>query len=155
MNEIKEENVKAVTVPIVPENSALMTNEKFYPKPQVLLKDAETSAQTKQKFEQLLRRYDDIISKHSSDTGRTPLETMTIDIKPSRKQTVQYCFEKSGLPQTRAERSIGFRSYREEYVPICSSNNSSQSKMQTRGTTKRAKTFSNRLPKIKSTIDYG
>ena len=81
MNEIKEENVKAATVPIVPENSALMTNEKFYPKPQVPLEDAETSAQTKQKFEQLLRRYDDIISKHSSDIGRTPLETMTTDVK--------------------------------------------------------------------------
>ena len=85
VNEIKEENVKAATVPIVPENSALMTNEKFYPKPQVPLKDAETSAQTKQKFEQLLRRYDDIISKHSSDIGRTPLETMTIDVKPGSK----------------------------------------------------------------------
>ena len=55
MNEIKEENTKAATVPIVPENSALMTNEKLYPKPQVPLKDAETSAQTKQKFEQLLK----------------------------------------------------------------------------------------------------
>ena len=85
VNEIKEENVKAATVPIVPENSALMTNEKFYPKPQVPLEDAETSTQTKQKFEQLLRRYDDIISKHSLDIGRTPLETMTIDVKPSSK----------------------------------------------------------------------
>ena len=85
VNEIKEENAKAVTVPIVLENSALMTNEKFYPKPRVPLEDAETSAQTKQKFEQLLRRYDDIISKHSSDIGRTPLETMTIDVKPSSK----------------------------------------------------------------------
>ena len=85
VNEIKEENAKAATVPIVLENSALMTNEKFYPKPQVPLEDAETSAQTKQKFEQLLRRYDDIISKHSLDIGRTPLETMTIDVKPSSK----------------------------------------------------------------------
>ena len=85
MNEIKEENVKAVTVPIVPENSALMTNEKFYPKPQVPLENAETSTETKQKFEQLLKRYDDIISKHSLDIRRTPLETMTIDVKPGSK----------------------------------------------------------------------
>ena len=85
VNEIKEENVKAVTVPIVPENSALITNEKFYPKPQVPLENAETSTETKQKFEQLLKRYDDIISKHSSDIGRTPLETMTIDVKPGSK----------------------------------------------------------------------
>ena len=46
-NQIKEENVKAVTVPIIPENSALMTNEKFYPKPQVPLENAETSTETK------------------------------------------------------------------------------------------------------------
>ena len=85
VNEIKDENTKAVTVLIIPENSALMTNEKFYPKPPVPLADAETSVQTKQKFEQLLRKYDDIISKQSSDIGRTPLETMTIDVKPGSK----------------------------------------------------------------------
>ena len=85
VNEIKKEKVKAVTVPLVPEDSALMTNEKFYPKPPVILEDAETSIQTKQKFEKLLEKYDDIISKHSSDIGRTPLETMTIDVKPSSK----------------------------------------------------------------------
>ena len=33
VNEIKQENAKAATVPIIPENSALMTNKKFYPKP--------------------------------------------------------------------------------------------------------------------------
>ena len=77
VNEIKKEKVKAMTVPLVPEDSALMTNEKFYPKPPVILEDAETSIQTKQKFEKLLEKYDDIISKHSLDIGRTPLETMT------------------------------------------------------------------------------
>ena len=85
VNEIKEENVKAVTVPIIPENSALMTNGKFYQKSQVPLENIEASTETKQKFEQLLKRYDDIISKHSSDIGRTPLETMTIDVKPGSK----------------------------------------------------------------------
>ena len=62
-----------------------MTNEKFYPKPPVILEDTETSMQTKQKFEKLLKKYDDIISKHSSDIGRTPLEMMTIDVKPGSK----------------------------------------------------------------------
>ena len=85
VNEIQKGTVKATTVPLVPEDSALMTNEKFYPKPQVTLEDAETSTQTKQKFEQMLEKYDDIISKHSSDIGRTPLETMTIDVKPGSK----------------------------------------------------------------------
>ena len=56
VNEIKEENAKAVTVPIILKNSALMTNEKFYPKPQVPLEDTKTSTQTKQKFKQLLRK---------------------------------------------------------------------------------------------------
>ena len=85
MNEIQKGKVKAVTVPLVPEDSALMMNEKFYPEPQVTLEDAETSTQTKQKFEQMLEKYDDIISKRSSDIGRTPLETMTIDVKPGSK----------------------------------------------------------------------
>ena len=71
VNEIKKEKVKTTTVPLVPEDSALMTNEKFYPKPPVILENAETSIQNKQKFEKLLEKYDDIISKHSSDIGRT------------------------------------------------------------------------------------
>ena len=54
MNEIKKEKVKTATVPLVPEDSALMTNEKFYPKPLVILENAETSIQTKQNFEKLL-----------------------------------------------------------------------------------------------------
>ena len=85
VNEIQKGKAKAVTVPLVPEDSALMMNEKFYPKPQVTLEDTETSTQTKQKFEQMLEKYDDIISKHSLNIGRTPLETMTIDVKPGSK----------------------------------------------------------------------
>ena len=77
--------MKATTVPLVPEDSALMMNEKFYPKPPVTLEDAKMSKQTELKFEQLLKKYDDIISKHSSDIGKTPLETMTIDVKPGSK----------------------------------------------------------------------
>ena len=74
-----------MTVPLVPEDSALMMNKKFYPKPPVTLEDAKTSKQAELKFEQLLKKYDDIISKHSSDIGKTPLETMTIDVKPGSK----------------------------------------------------------------------
>ena len=85
VNEINRRKVKATTVPLVPEDSVLMMNEKFYPKPPVTLEDAKTSKQTELKFEQLLKKYDDIISKHSSDIGKTPLETMTIDVKPSSK----------------------------------------------------------------------
>ena len=85
MNEIKKKKVKTPTVPLVPEDSTLMMNEKFYPKPPVTLEDAKTSKQTELKFEQLLKKYDDIISKHSSDIGKTPLETMTINVKPGSK----------------------------------------------------------------------
>ena len=66
----------------MPENSAFMTNEKFYPKPMVQLADAEIAKETKEKFDRLLTKFDDIVSKHSSDIGKTPLETMTIDVKP-------------------------------------------------------------------------
>ena len=95
--------MKATTVPLVPEDSALMMNEKFYPKPPVTLEDAKTSKQT----------------------------------------------EASRVLKTGTESSARIRSYREEYVPLCRSNNSGQSQMQARGTTKRAKMPSNRLSKVK------
>ena len=41
-------------VPQMPENSALMTNDKFYPKPMVQLADAEIAKETKEKFYRLL-----------------------------------------------------------------------------------------------------
>ena len=157
VNKIKKEKVKTVTVPLVPEGSALMTNEEFYPKPLVILENAKTSMQTKQKFEKLLEKYDDIISKHSLDIGRTPLETMTIDVKPGSKPAASkpYRLEKSRVLKTRTKSSVRVRSYREEYISLCSSNNSGQSEMQTGGTTERVKMFSNRLSKIKPTTGYG
>ena len=149
VNEINRRKVKATTVPLVPEDSALMMNEKFYPKPSVTLEGAKTSKQTELKFEQLLKKYNDIISKHSSDIGKTPLETMTIDVKPGSKPAASKPYNTSRVLKTGTESSARIRSYREEYVPLCHSNNSSQPQMQARGTTKRAKTFSNRLSKVK------
>ena len=69
-------------VPQMPEDSALMANEKFYPKPMVQLADADTTKETKEKFNKLLAQFDDIVSKYSSNIGKTPLEIMTIDVKP-------------------------------------------------------------------------
>ena len=69
-------------VPQMPENSVFMMNDKFYPKPMVQLADAEIAKETKEKFDRLLTEFDDIVSKHSSNTGKTPLETRTIDVKP-------------------------------------------------------------------------
>ena len=66
----------------MPEDSAFMTNEKIYPKPMVKLADAKTTKETKEKFDRLLAQFDDIVSKHSSNIGKPPLETMTIDVKP-------------------------------------------------------------------------
>ena len=66
----------------MPENSAFMTNDKSYPKPMVQLADAEIAKETKKKFDRLLTEFDDIVSKHSSNIGKTPLETMTIYVKP-------------------------------------------------------------------------
>ena len=48
----------------------------------VQLADAEIAKETKEKFDRLLTEFDNIISKHSSNMGKTPLETMTIDVKP-------------------------------------------------------------------------
>ena len=157
VNEIKKEKVKAMTVPLEPEDSALMTNEQFYPKPPVVLEDAETSIQTKQKFEKLLEKYDDIISKHSSDIGRTPLETMTIDVKPGSKPATSKPYNTALKNQEFLKQELKAlleSGVIEEYVSLCSSNNSSQSEMQTGSTTERAKMFSNRLSKIKPTTDY-
>ena len=69
-------------VPQMPENSVFMMNDKFYPKPMVQLANAEIAKETKEKFDRLLTEFDNIVLKHSSNISKTPLETMTIDIKP-------------------------------------------------------------------------
>ena len=47
----------------MPENSAFMTNNKFYPKPMVQLADAGITKETKEKFDRLLTEFDNIASK--------------------------------------------------------------------------------------------
>ena len=77
--------------------------------------------QTELKFEQLLKKYDDIISKHSSDIGKTPLELMTIDVKPGSKPAASKPYNTALKHQEflkqELKSSARIRSYREEYVP--------------------------------------
>ena len=67
----------------MPEKSAFIFHHNFYPKPKIDLKDAEISAETRQKLLTLQQNYDDIVSKHSSDIGLTHLEEMAIETDPN------------------------------------------------------------------------
>ena len=100
-------------VPQMPEDSAFMTNEKFYPKPMVQLADAETTKETKEKFNKLLAQFDDIVSKHSSNKGKTPLETMTINVKPgsmpAASQPYNMVLKNQEIPKTGMKSLIRIR----------------------------------------------
>ena len=63
------------------ENTAFLTHQNFYPKPRPKLKDTAISEETKEKFEELRREFDDI-SKNASDIGTCPLAEMSIDTIP-------------------------------------------------------------------------
>ena len=67
----------------MPENLAFVFHHNFYPKLKVDLEDAEIRPEIKQKLIDLQQKYDDIISKHSSDIGLTHLEEMKIYIDPN------------------------------------------------------------------------
>ena len=54
----------------MPDNSAFMMNDKFYPKPMVQLADAEITKETKEKFDRILTEFDHIVSKHSSNIDK-------------------------------------------------------------------------------------
>ena len=58
----------------IPENSAIMFHKDFYPKPQIILLDAEISPKSQQQLEALLQEFSDIMSKSSSDIWLTHLE---------------------------------------------------------------------------------
>ena len=55
----------------------------FNPKPKIDLENIDITQETKQKLIDLQQKYEDIISKHSSDTGPTNLEEMKIDTDPN------------------------------------------------------------------------
>ena len=55
------------------ENTAFLTHQNFYPKPRPKLKDTVISEETKEKFEELKREFDDIFSKKASNIGTCPL----------------------------------------------------------------------------------
>ena len=70
-------------LPPMPKKLAFMFHHNFYPKLRVDLEDAHLTQETRQKLLNLKQKYDDIISKHGSDIGRTHLEKMKIDTDPN------------------------------------------------------------------------
>ena len=66
----------------VAENSAFLHPSKFYPKPKIILKDAQVSEEIKTKFENLLSEYEDIMSHKSTDIGVMTLEEVPIETNP-------------------------------------------------------------------------
>ena len=58
------------------EKLAFVFHHNLYPKPKVDLEDAEIMPEIKQKLTYLQQKYDDIISKHSSDIGLTLLKKL-------------------------------------------------------------------------------
>ena len=69
-------------LPSMPEKSAFMFHHNFYPKPKVDLEDTVITQEIRQKLLDLQQKYDDIISKHSSDIGLTLLEEIKTDTDP-------------------------------------------------------------------------
>ena len=67
----------------MPEKSAFMFHQNFYPKPKIDLEDAKISKETRQKLQVLQQDYDDIVGRHSIDIRLTHLEEMTIDTNPN------------------------------------------------------------------------
>ena len=60
-------------LPPPPEKLAFVFHYTFYPKPKVHLEDAEITPKNKQKLTDLLKKYDNIISRHRSNIGLTHL----------------------------------------------------------------------------------
>ena len=66
-------------LPSMPEIVVFVFHHNFYPKSKVDLEDIEITPKIKQISTYLQQKYDDIISKHSSNLGLTHLEEMRID----------------------------------------------------------------------------
>ena len=66
----------------VAENSAFLHPSKFYPKPKIVLKDAQISDEVKERFDKLLEEYEDIMSHKAMDIGMTTMEEVPIEMDP-------------------------------------------------------------------------
>ena len=67
----------------MPEKLAFVFHHNFCLKCKADLEDAEITPKIKQKLTDLQQKYDDIISKHSSDIGLMHLEEIRIDTYPN------------------------------------------------------------------------
>ena len=68
------------TLPEIPPDTAFICSPADVPCPRkVQLQDKDISADVKQKFEELCKKYGQAFSKHNEDIGRTKLVQMDID----------------------------------------------------------------------------
>ena len=59
-----------------------MIHKDFYPKPRIMLLDAELSNESRQQLNDLLEEFSDIMSKNSTDICSTHLEEMVLPTEP-------------------------------------------------------------------------
>ena len=76
------------TLTLIPQNSSFMFHKDFYRKPRIILLDAELSNESKQKLNNLLKEFSDIMSKNSMDISLTHLEEMVLPTKPGAAPVV-------------------------------------------------------------------
>ena len=88
MNAVKGEtkvkiSLKESEIREVAENSTFFHLSKFYPKPKVELKDAKIKDVMKDKLNEILEEYNDIMSHKSTDIGVTMLKEVPIETDPN------------------------------------------------------------------------
>ena len=76
------EVVPQETLTLIPPNPSFMFHKDFYPKPRIMLLDAELSNESKQQLNDLLQEFSDIMSKNSTDIRLTHLEEMVLPTEP-------------------------------------------------------------------------
>ena len=86
INEIVEEDWPKEERTEGEENETIPLEKKFITSPaevnthrKIQLQDAEVTKQCREQFKQLCKEFEDVFSKDSTDTGKTPLITMDID----------------------------------------------------------------------------
>ena len=75
---LKESEIREIA-----ENLAFFLPSKFYPNPKAVLKDAQVKDIMKDKLNEILEEYKDIMSHKSSDIGMTTLEEVPIETDPN------------------------------------------------------------------------
>ena len=73
---------KSLPKEMIPPNPSFTFHKDFYPKPTIMLLDAELSNEARQQLNDLLEKFSDIMSRNSTDIGLTHLEEMSLPTEP-------------------------------------------------------------------------